>query len=549
MRLSASFEPMVRRLALLLLLVAYDDDVYLLDNPHIQAGLSWESFRWAFASEHSANWHPLTWLSHLADISMFGMDPAGAHGVNLVLHLLNTLILFVALRRMTGGPWLSLLTAALFALHPLHVESVAWAAERKDLLSTLFCLLAMWAYAAYVERPRLWPYLLVWLSMAASLMSKPMFVTLPFLLLLLDYWPLRRFASPAALALEGGGRSRFGPWRLAFEKTPLLALSVVSCIVTLWAQDKGGALNTFSGSSMGSRLANAAVAYVAYLGKTLFPEGLQVFYPFDEAIAVWKWAGATTLLAAITTLALWRARRNPSLVTGWLWYMGALVPVVGLVKVGAQSMADRYAYVPQIGVFLAAVWAGAGIVAHRPRLRAPVIAGCVALCLALAWGTWRQTQHWRDSATLFSHALSVDPDSYVASNNLGIIYVKQGKDEAAERCFREAIRARSDFAEAHNDLGILLGRKGSEIESIGHLRRATRLKANYGQAQFNLGMAYMKRGQLIDAERHLAKAVLYMPGDQAAPAALAQVQEIMRTTPPVQVPASPGAGVAMPGSP
>lgn len=386
------------------------------------------------------NWHPVTLLSHMLDVQLFGLNAAGHHGTSLLLHLVNVLLLFAVLREMTGAPGRSALVAALFAVHPTHVESVAWVAERKDVLSALFWILAMGAWTAWTRRPSIGRYLLVMLLMVLGLASKPMVVTLPFALLLLDLWPLDRL--------------RLGGWRLILEKLPLLALSAVSSLVTLRYQQTS--MVSLEILPWTFRLSNAAVSYAAYLGKTLLPRNLAVFYPIPLAIPAWKVAGAVALLLAIAALAVFftvgRARRSPWLLTGWLWFLGTLVPVIGLVQVGRQAMADRYLYLPSIGLFLALVW-GIAEVARRRALR---IAISAAALLALAIGTWRQTGTWKDSVTLYRHALAVTEDNYVAHVGLAkALTARQDWDGAAAQ-YRAALALRPEFREAQLGLDAVL---------------------------------------------------------------------------------------------
>jgi tetratricopeptide (TPR) repeat protein len=386
------------------------------------------------------NWHPLTLLSHMADVQLFGLHPAGHHGTSLLLHAANALLLFAVLWRMTGAPWRSWMVAALFAVHPTHVESVAWVAERKDVLSALFWILALGAWTAWTRRPSLGRYLLVTALMALGLAAKPMVVTLPFALLLLDLWPLDRL--------------RLGWKRLLLEKLPLLALSGVSSLVTLRYQQTS--MVPLEVLPWTFRLANAAVSYAAYLGKTLFPWHLAVFYPLPLAIPAWQVAGAAALLLAITALAVWRARRSPWLLTGWLWFLGTLVPVIGLVQVGRQAMADRYLYLPSIGLFLGLVWGIAELVKRRSVLAAL----STAILLSLAAATWVQVGYWRDSAALYRHALAVTRGNYVAHVGLAKALTAQRDWDGAAEQYRAALALRPEFREARLGLEAVLRAAG-----------------------------------------------------------------------------------------
>ncbi len=422
--------------------VNLDDGLYVTGNPHVQQGITGASVAWALTANVANNWHPLTLLSHLLDCQLFGLDAAGHHAMSLLLHLANVLLLFAVLRRLTGAVWRSAAVAALFAVHPAHVESVAWVAERKDVLSALFWLLAMAAYGRYARHPSLDRYLLVALAMALGLAAKPMVVTLPFALLLLDVWPLERLG--------------LGWKRLTVEKLPLLALSAASSLVTLRYQRTSLAPLGLDPWSL--RLANAAVSYAAYLGKLLLPRNLAVFYPIPLAIPAGKVAAAAALLAILTALAVRTARKAPWLLVGWLWFLGTLVPVIGLVQVGRQAMADRYTYIPSIGLFVAIVWGIAGLIGESSRRRAIIYkatAAAVAIAL-LAAGTWMQAGTWRDSVALYRHALAVTRDNYVAHLGLAKALVAKGDGAGAAEQYRAALALRPGLIEARAGLDSLL---------------------------------------------------------------------------------------------
>jgi len=422
--------------------VNLDDSLYVTGNPWVLKGLAPESLAWALTANVANNWHPLTLLSHLLDVQLFGLHAAGHHGTSLLLHAANGLLLFAVLRRMTGRLWRSWTVAALFAVHPTHVESVAWISERKDVLSALFWILAMAAWTAWARQPAPGRYLVVMILMVLGLAAKPMVVTLPFVLLLLDAWPLER--------LHLGWR------RLILEKLPLLALSAISSLVTLRYQETS--MVPLEVLPLSFRLANAAVAYAAYLGKTLFPWHLAVFYPIPLAIPVWKTAGAAALLIAITAFAVWRARRSLWLLTGWLWFLGTLVPVIGLVQVGRQAMADRYLYLPSIGLYLAVVWGIAELVKRR-EVR---LAMAAAAILALAAATWTQTRTWQDSVTLYRHALAVTDGNYLAHLGLAkALTARQDWNGAAEQ-YRAALALRPEFREARLGLDAVLRQRARE---------------------------------------------------------------------------------------
>ena len=455
----------------------YDDPLYVTANPRVQQGLSVEGIRWAFTTFTAANWHPLTWISLMLDGSIGGPGPLVFHLTNVILHLANVLLLFFLLDRMSGRPRRSAVVAALFAIHPLHVESVAWIAERKDVLSTLFLLLTLIAYARFVEQPDLPRRLAVVLLFALGLLAKPMLVTLPILLLLVDAWPLRRSA----------------PWRsLVLEKLPLFALSIATGALTVAAQHRAETVGSLAGYPLGVRVANAIVATATYLGRTIWPTRLAVFYPHPGAslgaVAV---AGSAVVLFALTSWAIRLRRNRPYLLIGWGWYLVTLAPVVGIVQVGWQARADRYTYIPLIGIFLAVVWAVSEGLAARPVLLSSL---AWAVVVPLGITAFVQAGYWRDSETLFRHALAVTDDNAVAHSNLGTALLRRGVLPEAEGHFTEAVRINPYFAEAHSNLGVALGRQGRIDEAILEWQRALELQPDYPDARRNLDRAEaMKR--------------------------------------------------------
>jgi protein O-mannosyl-transferase len=492
--------------------VGYDDDDYVVRNPHVQAGPTWEGIRWAFTTVHASNWHPLTWFSLQLDARLYGMRPWGFHLTNVVLHAVNTALLFLVLRFLTGTFWRSVLVALLFGVHPVHVESVAWVAERKDILSTLFWLLTMAAYGHYAARPVLSRYLLVVVSLALGLLAKPMLVTLPCVLLLLDYWPLCRVMKKGSGPFLPGkkGPDPFFITRRAalLEKLPLMALAAASCVVTVFAQREGKSVMPLEELPLLDRLANAIVAYVRYLEMAVWPQRLAVFYPHPHGnLPAWQVGGALLLLTAVTLLALRGARRYPYAPVGWLWYLGTLVPVIGLVQVGEQALADRYTYVPFIGLFLAAVWGANDLLAAWGvrRAVAGVLAGAVLLLLTVA--TYQQVRVWHDRQTLWEHALEVTEDNYLAHNHVGIMLTEKGRLDAALAHFQEGVRIHPRSALSHNNLALVLGRQGHEEEALEHFREAVRLNPRYAEAHYNLGIALLGQGKLEEAAEQLAAAV------------------------------------------
>jgi Tfp pilus assembly protein PilF len=475
--------------------VNYDDDVYVEYNPEVQKGLTAESVRWAFTTTLMVNWHPLTWLSFQLDHRLFGLQASGFHLTNVVLHVLDTLLLFVALRALTGAVWRSGFVAALFALHPLHVESVAWISERKDTLSTFFWMLTLVAYAVYARRPGVLRYPLVAVPFALGLMAKSMLVTLPFVLLLLDYWPLGRL------------RPAFWPClRLLLEKLPLLVLAAASCAVTVVAQQRGGETNP--ATELPLRLEHAVVSYVLYIDWTVWPQNLIPFHQFPtQLFPPWQVGGAVTVLAAISGACLVLARRAPYLIVGWLWYLGTLVPVIGLVQVlGGHGMADRYTYVPLTGLFLMAVWGVADLAARWRLALLPATVGLVVLA-ACAVATWVQIGYWYDSTTLWTHALEVDPNNYLGNNNLGTVLLNQGKVDEAMRHYEACLRVVPGYALAHYNMGCALAEKGRTQEAIWHCRQAIAINPHYPDAHNNLGALLLRQGDADGAMREFQAAL------------------------------------------
>lgn len=469
-----------------------DDDLYVTANPAVWGGLTLAGARWALTATHAGLWHPVTWLSHMLDVQLYGANPAGHHATNLLLHVANVVLVLLLLVRTTGALWPSAAAAALFALHPLRVESVAWVAERKDLLSGLFGLTTIWAYAHYAERPHPGRYALVALSLALGLMAKPMLVTLPLVLLLLDRWPLRRGTS----------------LRLVAEKIPLLALAAVAGVMEMVAAHRVGAVGHLVRFPLEARLANALVSYARYVGKTVWPSGLAVFYPYPSAWPASQLAGAAALLVTITLVAIVQRRRRPYLLVGWLWFLGMLFPVSGVVQAGSQAMADRFTYLPLIGLFVMAAWGGQDLLARWP-VRPPALGACaVALLLALGCATRRQVGYWHDSTRLFTHALEVTSANWLAHNNLGDALAHEGKLEEAAGHFTESIRLEPSNPDAHYNLGVVLQEQGRPAEAIPHYREALRLAPERPNVHTNLGVALLDAGEVEQAIGELQRAFL-----------------------------------------
>jgi Flp pilus assembly protein TadD len=490
--------------------VSLDDQVYVTNNPHVRAGLTWAGIIWAFTGSYAANWHPLTWISHMLDVQVFGLSAGGPHIVNLVLHTINVLLLWLVCRRLTGSVFRSAIVAALFGLHPLHVESVAWVAERKDVLSTCFALLTMWAYTGYVRRPGAVRYAGAWFLFALALMAKPMFVTLPFVLLLLDVWPLGRIAG---FAPPGPGQPTLTWWHIVREKIPFFVLTILSSAVTAVAQQRGGAISSLDVVPFAVRIANTLTAYAVYLWQTVWPANLAVLYPYQTSPSIIMAVAAFVMLAGITVVILRRSRSQPYLTVGWFWFLGTLVPVIGLVQIGGAAHADRYTYFPIIGLFIAAVWGGAEL-AQRLSIPKPALIGAAtALVIACAIATRVQTGYWADGITLWERAVAVTPENSRAHNNLGTSYADANRQADAAAEYRRAIQIQPDMPQAHNNLGLALVRLGQPDEAMAQFREAVRLKPDYVDARNGLGILLVDRGDADEAIVHLTEAVRRRPAE------------------------------------
>jgi Tfp pilus assembly protein PilF len=491
--------------------ISLDDDLYIRDNQMVTGGLTLKGMAWAFTTFHAANWHPLTWLSHMVDSQVFGLNAGGHLFVNALIHVSNTLLLFFFLKRVTGARWRSAIVAALFALHPLHVESVAWAAERKDTLATFFGLLSLLAYARYAAATSWKRYALVALWLGLGLMAKPMLVTWPFVLLLLDYWPLRRLEWQPA-----DGIRRFAKaWvPLIREKLPLFCLVAVSMVLTYAAQSHGGAVRGFVDAPLSLRLSNALVSYAKYLLLTVWPSGLGVYYPFSPAgVPAWQLAAALVLVATMTAIALREANKRGYLITGWFWFLGTLVPVIGLVQVGGQAMADRYHYIPSIGLFVALVFGVADLAIAWRIGRVSVAAVSAAVLLLFGSLTALQISRWRDSMTLFEQTLSVTSDNLVIHYNLGHVLGQQGKYDEAVPHFAEALRIKPDFFDALINMGVTLLEQGKSAGAISYYHRALGVEPDSVKAHMQLALALIKQEKGDDALQQVYKALELAPND------------------------------------
>jgi tetratricopeptide (TPR) repeat protein len=458
--------------------INYDDRQYILENANVTAGLTLHNVIWAFTSFSEANWHPLTWLSHMLDVELYGLNPSGHHLTSILLHMATTLLLYLFLHRATSSPWRSALVAALFALHPLRIESVAWVAERKDVLSAFFAMATLLAYARYARNPAPAGYLLVVGCFTLGLLSKPMLVTLPCLMLLLDYWPLGRW-------------QRSEPVRLIVEKLPLLTLTAASCWVTYTAQHSG-----ISNPSLPLqlKLANGAVAYATYLARMIWPAKLAILYPFDQSIPAGKVTSAVVLLSLISWQSLRLRRKYPWFTVGWFWYLGTLVPVIGLINVGYQATADRYTYLPLTGIFIVIAWGLTEFAETGPvRQKSVTILCAIALCTLAAVSRW-QLSYWQSSVRLFTRAIEVTEKNYIAWNNMGAALQLEGKDNEALNAYEQSLAIHRFQAPPHNNIGLILAKQGRLGEAVSHYLTALSIEPGYSEAGCNLGRARLLQG-------------------------------------------------------
>jgi protein O-mannosyl-transferase len=488
--------------------ISLDDDTYIRENPIVAGGLSFSGVAWAFTTFHAANWHPLTWLSHMLDCQLFGLNAGGHLFVNVLIHVANTLLLFWFLRRATGVIWCSAMVAALFALHPMHVESVAWASERKDTLAAFFGLFALLKYVRYVEKRSWKNYAFVLISLCLGLMAKPMLVTWPFVLLLLDYWPFRRFRSS-----DSAGRFE-NPWPLIREKLPLFALVGASVVVTYFAQAHGGTVRTLADAPPSLRLTNAIVSYAKYFLATFWPVDLAVYYPFPTTqISSWQFPAALLLLIGLSLFALINAPSRPYILVGWLWFLGTLVPVIGLMQVGGQAMADRYYYLPSIGLFVALIFGLADLASIWRVGRAALATVSVAMLLIFASLTAMQVARWRDSITLFTHTLAVTPANLIIQYGLAHALRKEGRQEEALSHFAAALQIKPDFVDALMGMGMLLSEQGRGADAVPYFDRALRVEPDSGKAHMELGLALIKQNRKDAALKEFRAAVRLAPQD------------------------------------
>ena len=491
-----------------------DDGDYVTNNYHITSGLSLNSIKWAFTTFHAGNWHPLTWLSLMMDSQLFGVNPMGFHLVNVVLHAVNASLLFILFTLMTGTLWRSAFVAACFALHPLHVESVAWIAERKDVLSVLFFLITLIFYTVYVKQSKRSMYVYSLVAFALGLMAKPMLVTTPFVLLLLDVWPLGRFNVLMSAAVvpdnkhKECGKDNLWTTKLLLEKIPFLMLSAVSALLTWYAHSDY--MTTVTELSIAMRINNALWAMVVYVKKMFLPFDLAMFYPFMP-VPFWKAGTAALLLCGATLFVLKYFKKYPYLATGWFWYAITLAPVIGLVQIGNQSMADRYSYIPLIGLFMMVSWGGGDLCAKLPRLTKQIGLAAGGALLLLSVATWIQLGYWRDNATLATHALEVTDNNYFAHFSLSLAYELQGRTEKAVAQLKEAIRINPADSQSYFNLGLVLANSGMLIESIGYFEKAIQLTPQFANMHYCLGATLGRLGKFDEAIKEYQKALIIEP--------------------------------------
>ena len=483
--------------------VNFDDGLYVTSNAHVQAGLSWKGFIWAWQTNVASNWHPLTMLSHMLDCQLYALNPKGHHLTNLLFHLASVWLLFEVLRRMTGSPWRSAAVAALFGIHPLHVESVAWIAERKDVLSGFFFMLCLGAYLRFIQRRTVWRYVVLVLLFSLGLLAKSMLVTLPCVLFLLDVWPLGR------LPLSSWQEARPALRSLLIEKIPLFAVTLAMSAITVYTQQQS--LAHLDAVSVGRRVGNVLTSYAIYLGKTFWPAKLAVFYPLPVTVPVGKTVAAGALLVVITALTLLRVRRSPWLAVGWLWFVGMMVPVIGILQVGRQGMADRYTYLPAIGLFLAVVWEVAELAGRRRGLKIATAVAAAALLAVLGLTCRAQVETWKNSKTLFRHAIAVTERNYLAHLNYGVALAHEGREDEAMKEYYKALAIQPNMMEAQAALGNALHEQGRYYQALPHLRLAIRLSQESAQLHHTLAINLEDMGLHDDAIDELEEALEINP--------------------------------------
>ena len=490
--------------------VGFDDELYITENSHTQAGLTIEGIVWAFETFRAGNWHPLTWLSHMLDCELYGLNPMGHHWTNLLFHMTNTLLLFFMFQKMTGSMWRSAFVAALFALHPLHVESVAWVAERKDVLSTFFGMLTILAYIRYVKKRNFFRYSLIFILLSLGLMAKPMLVTMPFVLLLLDFWPLERlkyYSNSQSPNFQSLNLSR-----LFLEKIPLFIPVAISSVLTILAQKEAGALYSFESLAVKTRIANAFVSYASYIVKTVWPQNLAIFYPHSFGmLSLWYVFGAAFAIAGISFFSIRSFKQYPYVSVGWFWYLGTLIPVIGLIQVGAQGMADRYTYIPLTGLFIIAAW-GIPDLLKKWHYRKTVLAVCaIILLFTFSTRSYFQIRHWENSAAVFKNAIQTTKNNWLAYRELGLVLMRDGKLDDAVFYYKKALQIRPNYLTALDNLGMTLHHLGRFEEACNYYMKALKINPKQAGIHNNTANVLTSLGKFEEAIKHYRKAILITP--------------------------------------
>jgi tetratricopeptide (TPR) repeat protein len=488
-----------------------DDIVYVTQNYHVSSGITGKNIIWAFSSVEACNWHPITWISHMVDSQFYGMNPRGHHLTNVIIHTASSLLLLLLLIRFTGSLWRSSFVAFLFALHPLHVESVAWVAERKDVLSAFFWFLTLLFYSEYVSKQKPTLYILSLLTFVLGLMSKPMLVTLPIVMFLMDFWPLNRYRYEDQGQGPQPSASGFPLYALVKEKIPFFVCSLLSAVVTIYAQNKGGAVQSFVAMPIGLRIENALTSYVMYIIKMLWPQDLAVLYPFSFSIPLWEVIGSLLFLILVSGATIRLRHRYPYLLVGWFWFLVTLVPVIGLIQVGLQSMADRYTYIPLIGLFIMIAWGVPNLARGIKHWEGTLALLACAVIIASAALTWQQLGYWRDSISLFRHALQCTTGNYYAHNNLGVALASKGDLDAAIKEYYEALRLFPNYSDPHNNLGLVLASKGDLNAAIKEYKQSLRLEPKNPYSYNNLGIALARKGDMDSAIQRFQEALRINP--------------------------------------
>ncbi|MBA4369483.1 MAG: hypothetical protein C0403_17795, partial [Desulfobacterium sp.] len=473
--------------------INYDDETYITSNSHVTKGLNAQNMIWAFTASWASNWHPLTWISHMMDIEIHGVNPGAHHFTSMLFHILNSFLVFFLFRKMTGELWKSCFLAVVFAIHPLHVESVAWVAERKDVLSTFFGLITLWGYFRYVKKPGIHRYGLILVFYSLSLMSKPMLVTFPFVLLLLDYWPLRRFDQDIPSEAKSQKRHyglKSKALQFSIEKIPLIVIAIGSCFITLLVQQKGGAVGAATMFPFWDRVANSLITYIIYIKKMIWPFDLAVVYPYPPFFPVHKVILAGITLIVVSISGFMAAKRFPYIIVGWLWYVGTLVPVIGLVQIGSQSMADRYTYFPLIGILIMISWVVPDLTACWVHRRKKLAFCAMIFCLCMTISAHVQTRYWKNSIQLFQHALGVTSGNWIAHNNLGCALSQQGHTEQAIPYFQEALRINPEYDDARYNLGLAFVAGNRFNDAINQFSRILVTRPHDKDALVRLGRIY-----------------------------------------------------------